>query len=257
MLELKPSSKADISPAPEGHGSRQRSRMLLAIVLLLAALAVVLIKDRRLWFGDDDGISDDEVATATTPESSPQSGTAEAHEKAKAHSFSKKQDQETLAAEPVIETRRAAVSPLNVQIVSGNARHNLPIAGSNALQVEIPADSGEWRVWPTPQSRSNSGTTVYAAERVHMPIGGSSQSDGILSTPLLSKQMKVRGSVVLQALVSADGVIEDLHVLSGPAALASAAQEAIRQWRFKPYLQNGQPVETQANITVNFVISTS
>lgn len=68
--------------------------------------------------------------------------------------------------------------------------------------------------------------------------------------------MKVQGSVVIQALIGADGDIQDLRVLSGPSILASAAQEAVRQWRFKPYLQNGQPVETQAKITVNFTIST-
>jgi protein TonB len=46
-------------------------------------------------------------------------------------------------------------------------------------------------------------------------------------------------------------------VLSGPAILAPAAREAVRQWRFKPYLQNGRAVETQAEITVNFLISTT
>jgi protein TonB len=66
--------------------------------------------------------------------------------------------------------------------------------------------------------------------------------------------MKVQGAVLLKALIGADGYIRDLQVLSGPAILASAAREAARQWQFKPYLQNGQPVETQANITVNFTI---
>jgi protein TonB len=76
------------------------------------------------------------------------------------------------------------------------------------------------------------------------------------SYPMLARQMKVQGAVILQALISADGTIQDLKVLSGPAILASAAQEAVRQWRFKPYLQNGVPVETEAKITVNFTIST-
>jgi protein TonB len=67
--------------------------------------------------------------------------------------------------------------------------------------------------------------------------------------------MKVQGSVLLQALISADGVVRDLRVLSGPAILASAAREAARGWRFKPYLHNGQPVETQATIAVNFTIN--
>jgi outer membrane biosynthesis protein TonB len=44
-------------------------------------------------------------------------------------------------------------------------------------------------------------------------------------------------------------------VVSGPTMLAPAAREVLRQWKFKPYLQNGQPVETQAKITINFVIS--
>jgi hypothetical protein len=42
--------------------------------------------------------------------------------------------------------------------------------------------------------------------------------------------------------------------VSGPAILASAAQQAVREWRFKPVLQNGQAVETKARITVNFTI---
>jgi len=66
--------------------------------------------------------------------------------------------------------------------------------------------------------------------------------------------MKVQGSVLLQAFVSVDGGIRELRVLSGPPILVSAAAEAVRQWRFKPYLQNGQPVETQAKISVNFTI---
>jgi protein TonB len=71
---------------------------------------------------------------------------------------------------------------------------------------------------------------------------------------LLSQQTKVEGSVILQALVGVDGAIEDLRVLSGPPVLAAAAQQAVRQWRFKPYLQNGRPVETKAKIMVNFTI---
>jgi len=61
----------------------------------------------------------------------------------------------------------------------------------------------------------------------------------------------------LQAVVGTDGVISDLRVLSGPAILTAAAQQAVRQWRFKPYLQNGQAVETKARITVNFSIQIS
>jgi len=75
--------------------------------------------------------------------------------------------------------------------------------------------------------------------------------------PLLARQMKVQGAVSLQALIARDGTIQELQIMSGPEILATAAREAVKQWHFKPYLQNGQPVETQARITVNFTISTN
>jgi protein TonB len=74
--------------------------------------------------------------------------------------------------------------------------------------------------------------------------------------PVLAKQMKVQGAVVLQALIDKGGNIQELHVVSGPAILANAAEEAVKQWHFKPYYQQGQAVETEARITVNFTIST-
>jgi TonB family protein len=219
----------------------------------------VLVKDRQLWFSSDDEAVDEEVATVATPHDTAQPRSEQASEKSKIHTSAKASD-ETPAPEPpaVVETQRSALQPLDVQVVAGNRQRVLPAGGSNALQVEIPANSGEWRVWPPAKSSGRFGSTVFAAERQPLPVDGAQASQGGgVATPLLTKQMKVRGSVVLQALVSADGNIEELRVLSGPAALAPAAREALRQWRFKPYLQNGQPVETQANITVNFLISTT
>jgi len=75
--------------------------------------------------------------------------------------------------------------------------------------------------------------------------------------PMLARQMKVQGSVILQALISRDGAIQDLHVMSGPPILAGAAREAVKQWRFKPHYLGAEAVETQARITVNFTISTN
>jgi protein TonB len=66
--------------------------------------------------------------------------------------------------------------------------------------------------------------------------------------------MKVQGAVVLLVLIDKDGSIQNLQIESGPAILADAAREAVKQWRFKPYLQDGQPIETQARVTVDFTI---
>ncbi len=60
------------------------------------------------------------------------------------------------------------------------------------------------------------------------------------------------GTVVLNAVIGADGAVMKVHALSGPTPLASAATDAVRWWRYQPYLVNGQPVEVETTVTVNF-----
>jgi len=64
--------------------------------------------------------------------------------------------------------------------------------------------------------------------------------------------MRVQGSVQLQATINKEGNISNLKVISGDAVLARAATEAVRQWRYKPYYLNGEPVDIETQITVNF-----
>jgi protein TonB len=64
--------------------------------------------------------------------------------------------------------------------------------------------------------------------------------------------MRVQGPVQLEATVNKEGNITNLKVISGDAVLARAASEAVKQWRYKPYYLNGEPVEIQTQITVNF-----
>ena len=72
---------------------------------------------------------------------------------------------------------------------------------------------------------------------------------------VLVREGSVQGSVVLRAVIDRQGNIRELAVVRGPADMTAAAIEAARHWRFKPYLQNGQPVETETLITVDFNIS--
>jgi periplasmic protein TonB len=74
--------------------------------------------------------------------------------------------------------------------------------------------------------------------------------------PLLVQQSQVQGSVVLHARINKDGAVQSLQVVSGPDILTTAALEAVKQWRFKPHYEDGQPVPTETRITVNFTIST-
>jgi periplasmic protein TonB len=73
--------------------------------------------------------------------------------------------------------------------------------------------------------------------------------------PPLARQVRVQGKVVLRAMISREGAIENLQVLSGHPMLVQAAVEAVRQWRYRPYLLNGEPVEVETQVTVNFVLS--
>ncbi len=72
--------------------------------------------------------------------------------------------------------------------------------------------------------------------------------------PPLAIAAHVQGAVVLGAVITRAGAIENLRVVSGHPMLVRAAVEAVRQWRYRPYLLNGEPVEVETRITVNFTL---
>ena len=145
------------------------------------------------------------------------------------------------ANSPTVATTRTVLPPMDVDVVAGNG-HQTVRPANKAAKVEIlPPGSAAPKVGAV--------TNAIGRERI-----SSEAAQAEAAYPPLAQNMNVQGSVVLQAIIGADGIIENIHVLSGPAILAAAAQQAVREWRFKPVLQNGQPVETKANITVNFTI---
>jgi protein TonB len=73
--------------------------------------------------------------------------------------------------------------------------------------------------------------------------------------PVLARQARIQGDVVLKAVISTSGQIQDLQLVSGHPMLVPSAIEAVKQWRYKPYLLNGQPVEVETTITVIFQLS--
>jgi periplasmic protein TonB len=73
--------------------------------------------------------------------------------------------------------------------------------------------------------------------------------------PPLARQARIQGAVILQAEISKDGTIENLRLITGHPMLAPAAIEAVKQWRYKPYLLNGEAVPVETQITVNFSLS--
>jgi protein TonB len=73
--------------------------------------------------------------------------------------------------------------------------------------------------------------------------------------PPIALQARTQGTVVLQAVIAKNGTIDKLRVLSGPAMLQQAALEAVSQWRYRPYLLSGEPVDVETTINVVFSLN--
>ena len=99
---------------------------------------------------------------------------------------------------------------------------------------------------------------VATPQRVRVSSG---VSQGLLikkvtpNYPPLARQARIQGQVVLQAEISKDGTIQNLQLISGHPMLAPAAIEAVKQWRYRPYLLNGEPVAVETQVIVNFSLS--
>jgi len=254
--EVQPEDRLErVTPLPLQPASQdtevQRKRMLIALGILLLALGAVVLKDWDFWFPQGSEVQEavfhsrsksaaPAIASAPTPP---------ARERKPAKSPAPAAEVPFAAA-----TERAALPPLQVEVVAGNRHINVP-AKSNAIHLDV--NSGATS--SASSAPASASAVVSTGDRVQM--SPQTVQSVIVSVPpdypLLARQMKVQGAVSLQALISRDGTIQELQILSGPSILAAAAREAVKQWHFKPFLQNGQPVETQARITVNFTISTN
>jgi periplasmic protein TonB len=280
LLEENQLQVTDLAPrVGDESEKKQRRQMLIALALLLAALILVLIKDRDFWFPPEPPAQSEAEpveepspdvktpsATATTTTTPPPTA-VHARPKAKPHTpppaAAVTEPSPAPALAPVVMSR-TVLPPLEVEVVAGD-EHRTIQSGTNSVRVDLqprssftPATASSPASSSSTPSSSDPAGVADATARVHLSPGAAE----IISRPvqpnypLLAKEMKVQGAVVLEALIGRDGNIQDLHVLSGPTILSTAAREAVKQWRFRPYLQSGQAVETEARITVNFTIST-
>jgi len=108
--------------------------------------------------------------------------------------------------------------------------------------MPLPAKTPE----PTPVKRIRVASGVAEANLIH---------DVPPQYPPEAGRERIEGPVVLLAVIGTDGSVQDVQVVSGLPILAQAAMEAVKQWRYKPYLLNGAPVEIDSRITINFTLS--
>ena len=244
---------------------KQQRMMVIALALLLLALGFALYRDRDFWFPDSQPMADQsqdqpQVQPHVEPALVIANSDSAGHKKPHGAKAKPNTDAPVDAAAPPVIAVRTVLPPLEVEVVAGDV-HRIVRPSTNSVRVDLQSGAPPHSVAQPSSSPADTtaGVTSNAAEHVHI----SSDAAEIVSQPvkpsypLLARQMKVQGSVVLQAMISRNGLIQDLRVVSGPPILASAAQEAVKQWHFKPHLQGAEPVETETRITVNFTISTN
>jgi TonB family protein len=160
-----------------------------------------------------------------------------------------------IAANAEPETKKSAAAAMLVKSGAVTTRTQSPSSDESAAPPAI----------DTTASSSNSNLTSLLASSSDIPkpsLATIKISQGV-SQGLLIKRVQptypqaalavhAQGAVQIEATVTKDGNVTNLKVLRGDAVLARAALDAVRQWRYKPYYLDGQPVEIQTQITVNF-----
>ncbi len=101
---------------------------------------------------------------------------------------------------------------------------------------------------PTPAKRMRIASRVAEANLIH---------DVAPQYPPEAGRARIEGTVVLMAVIGTDGTVKDVRIESGLPILAQAAIDAVKQWRYKPYMIDGQPIEVDSRITINFTLSAS
>jgi TonB family protein len=142
-----------------------------------------------------------------------------------------------------------APAALNAQIATPRIAERLAAPAAMALAVP-----------PAPPAPSDDAPTVVGGAPA--PNGALKVGSGVMqgaliyqTTPVypeIAKAAHVQGAVVLHALISKTGTVESLQAISGPTMLQGSAMDAVRQWTYSPYLLNGQPMEVETTITVNY-----
>lgn len=172
------------------------------------------------------------------------------------------------AAPPPVRPQRMQAAPVRSELDAGRvlAPPRIPIGFLRPSEPEAPgtdtvatlgSDSG------IPGGLNDVFRAHSAAPVVRQaPQGPAHISSGVMEGQLIRKvtpvysaiavAARVEGTIVLQATISKGGTIENLRVVSGPAMLQQAAIDAVKQWRYRPYVLDGQPVEVETTVNVVF-----
>jgi len=243
--------------AKSGASLAFKTSMLVTLILLLSgvvyyeqlwrlpAVAAVVSDLRGAWTSP---------ASATKPvaETAPAPSPTKAPETAR-------RETPVVVKTPVTVVKASKAAPPTT--VTRNLPEPAPLA-SGSLPQEIPLPALPPPIPPAPVAQSPPVEKAFApaapAAPEPKPARISQVSPGVLAFkvnpqyPPAARSARVQGSVVMHALIDTDGTIQQLRVISGNPLLVNAAMEAVKKWRYKPFVLDGRPVEVETNITVNF-----
>jgi TonB family protein len=209
---------------PEGSAGGSAWTPILGLLVIAAAIALGLAVG---WRG---------AARGNTP-----AVTSRATESPAANTNSATGQETSPVNAPVAEDPGSA----SAQKTSSLANHEIPSGGLIVTQ------NGKviYRMDPSVPSAANSGQATARA----------SSSSGLIHRvepqyPPEARERHVQGSVVLNVQVQGGGTVGNIDVIQGDPLLTEAAVQAVRQWRYQPYLVDGRPVETQTQVTINFTL---
>ena len=149
---------------------------------------------------------------------------------------------------PVLSQQRAVISdagaPQFADVPAGGFAGDGFLVGDRGLMMPPPAP-------PEPKAEAKAPRTGPVR------VGGDVQSARLIHQvrplyPALAKQVRTQGTVRLQAIIGRDGAIQNLQLMSGHPLLVPAAVDAVKQWRYRPTLLNGETVEVLTQIDVHF-----
>jgi protein TonB len=267
--------------ATEGGGSKKK--------FLFAAAAVVLVAGYFGWTKmhsttaapaaqqvapapatSSQGVDQQAAGLPTTDSQSPSEVVEAPSKEAAAAPAAKTPLTKPSAAVPKKSSDAASAPDQDVDV--DNTPVQTAIVVRNQRSKSSPSDAGSAEPVPAPAPEvvaSNTSDTaisgMLSTAPVNVPTAAAQTiklsqgvSQGLLvkrvppAYPATAKQMHIQGTVQIQANIRKDGGITNVKLLSGDATLGRAAMDAVRQWKYKPYVLNGEPIDIQTQVTVIF-----
>jgi protein TonB len=246
-----------------GEGKTKKSWTVLVAFAIQAVVLVVLIIIPMIWFDAIPGVTLSSFLVAPPPPPPPPPPPAAAPIKV-VKVIPRQFDAGKLMAPKVVPKEVAQIKEEELPPATsgiGGVVGGVPggVAGGTAGGVlggiigSVPTAAP-----PPPPPPPKEAPKPVTPQRIK--VGGNVQSAKLVRQPRpiyppLAKQARISGVVHLSAIISKDGTIQHLEVISGHPLLVPAALEAVKQWVYQPTLLNGEPVEVQTQIDVNFTLS--